>query len=69
MPQVHVITGAPRQQRWSREEKESILAAAFAPGAVVRHVARRVNVSTSQLYEWRKELMPQKRNGQSGFSH
>ncbi len=38
------------------EEKQSILAAAFAPGAVTAHVAKRLNVSTGQLYAWRKEL-------------
>jgi transposase len=59
MPQVDIITGADRHRRWSLDEKLSILAAAFAPGAVTAHIAKRMNVSTSQLYTWRKELMPQ----------
>jgi transposase len=68
MPQVDVITGAPRQRRWSLEEKQSLVAAAFAPGAVVAHVAQRANISTSQLYTWRKELTKPNRGGQRGFS-
>ncbi len=68
MPQVDVITGDKRQRRWSLEEKQSILAAAFAPGAVAAHIARRINISTGQLYTWRKELMKKKPAGQNGFS-
>lgn len=67
MPQVDIITGDDRHRRWSLDEKLSILAAAFAPGAVTAHVAKRMNVSTSQLYTWRKELMPHYRR-QGGFS-
>jgi transposase len=65
MPQVDVITDAPRHRRWSLEEKQSILAAAFAPGAIVAEVARRANVSSGLLYTWRKELMAKK---PAGFS-
>jgi transposase len=54
--QVEVITGADRRRKWTREQKEAILAAAFAPGAVVRAVARQNDISTGQLYSWRKEL-------------
>ena len=68
MPQVDVITGAPRHRRWSVEEKQSLVAAAFAPDAVVAHVAQRANVSTGQLYTWRKQLTKQNRDGQRGFS-
>ena len=68
MPQVDVITGEKRQRRWSLEEKQSILAAAFAPGAVAAHIARRVNVSTGQIYTWRKQLMKKKPAGTNGFS-
>ena len=56
MPQVDIITGEARRRTWTQEEKQSILAAAFAPGAVTAHVAKRLNVSTGQLYTWRKEL-------------
>jgi transposase len=68
MPQVDVITGEERHRRWSLEEKQSILAAAFAPGAIAAHVAKRVNVSTGQLYTWRKQLMRKNGSGPTGFS-
>jgi transposase len=68
MPQVDIITGEHRRRSWTAEEKQAVLAAAFAPGAVVREVARRVNVSTGQLYTWRKELMKKKPTGTDGFS-
>ena len=68
MPQVDVITGEKRHRRWSLEEKQSILAAAFAPGAITAHIAKRVNVSTGQLYTWRKQLMKKNGRGPTGFS-
>ncbi|MGO9547860.1 MAG: IS66-like element accessory protein TnpA [Rhodomicrobium sp.] len=61
MVQVDIITGEPRHRTWTIEEKQSILAAAFAPGAVVKEVARRANISTGQLYTWRKQLMIKKK--------
>jgi transposase len=54
--QVEVITGAERRRKWTREQKEAILAEAFAPGAVARAVARQNDISSGQLYGWRKEL-------------
>jgi transposase len=68
MPQVDIITGEPRHRKWTVEEKLSILAAAFAPGATVREIARRANVSTSQLYTWRKRLMNNNRDDGRGFA-
>ena len=68
MPQVDIITGEKRFRQWTQEEKLSILEAAFAPGAVAAHVAKRVNVSTGQLYTWRKELMSKKPSGGGGFA-
>lgn len=68
MPQVDIITGDDRHRHWTIEEKQSILEAAFAPGAVTAHVAKRLNVSTGQLYTWRKQLMKKKPCGQNGFS-
>lgn len=46
MSQVTVMTGPERRCRWSVDEREQILAAAFAPGAVVSAVARRFEIST-----------------------
>ena len=42
-----MITGKQRHRRWTLEEKQSILAVAFASGTVVAHVVRRANVSTA----------------------
>jgi transposase len=56
MARVEVITGRERRRRWSEEEKRVIVAASFAPGAVVSEVARRADVVPGQIYRWRKEL-------------
>jgi transposase len=40
-----------RLRRWSPAERATILAAAFAPGAVVADVARQFEVSTSLIYK------------------
>ena len=64
MAQVHVLTGPERRRRWSVEQKRAIVAAAFAPGAVVSDVARRADVCSSLVYRWRREFAA----AQSGFS-
>jgi transposase len=56
MGQIQVITGVERRRRWSDEQKRAIVAAAFAPGAVVSEVARRVDVCANQIYRWRRDL-------------
>jgi transposase len=56
MARVEVITGPERRRRWSEEQKRAIVAASFAPGAVVCEVARRADVSAGQIYRWRQEL-------------
>ena len=54
MAQVTVMTGPQRRRRWSDAEQAEILAAVFAPGAVVADVARRFDVA-SLIYKWRRE--------------
>jgi transposase len=56
MGQVTDYSGVERRRRWSDEQKRSLVAAAFAPGAVVAEVARAADVRPSQLYRWRREL-------------
>jgi transposase len=56
MAQVHVLTGPERRRRFSLEQKRAMVAAAFAPGAVVADVARRADVCSSLIYRWRREL-------------
>jgi transposase len=53
---VEVITSVQRRRRWTREEKERIVAAALAPGAVASEVAREAGIHASQLFRWRQEL-------------
>lgn len=64
MSQVDIITGPERRRRWSDEQKRTIVAAAFAPGAVVSEVARRADLCTSLIYRWRREFA----GAPSGFS-
>ena len=53
---VEIITGKARRRRWSEDERRQLVAEAFAPGAVVSHVARLHDVAESCLYAWRKRL-------------
>jgi transposase len=54
--QVEVITSVQRRRRWSRAEKERIVAAAIEPGAVASEVARAARIYASQLFRWRRQL-------------
>src|SRR3954454_13269962 len=54
--QVEVITSVQRRRRWSRAEKERIVAAAMEPGAVASDVARVAGIHVSQLFRWRQQL-------------
>ena len=49
-----VISGPARRRRWSAAEREEIGLASFAPGAVIAEVARQFDVSTSLIYQWRR---------------
>src|ERR1700685_556047 len=50
--QVEVITSVQRRRRWSRAEKERIVAAAVEPWVA----AREAGIHTSQLFRWRQQL-------------
>ena len=56
MGQVTVFAGSERRRVWDDAEKIALLARAFAPDAVLAHVARAADVHPSQLYRWRKEF-------------
>jgi transposase len=62
MSQMSVVMGPERRRRWRPEEKLAVVAEAFAPGATVTDVSRRLNVATSLIYQWRRQAM-----GSSGF--
>jgi len=53
---VEVITSVQRRRRWSRAEKERIVAAALEPGASASEVARAAGIHVSQLFRWRQQL-------------
>jgi transposase len=53
---AEILVGRERRRRWSPAEKQAILREAFAPGARVALVARRRDVSRSQIYQWRAAL-------------
>ncbi len=54
--QVEVTPSLRPRRRWSKAEKERIVAAAMEPGAVVSAVAREVGIQASQLFRWRQQL-------------
>jgi transposase len=56
MASVEVLAGPERRRRWSIEQKQAVVAAAFGPGAVVRDVARQADVTPSLIYRWRRDL-------------
>src|SRR5271167_3335 len=56
MASVEVLAGPERRRRWSIEQKQAIVAAAFAPRAVVREVARQTDVTPSLIYRWRRDF-------------
>ena len=56
MSQMMVFSGRERRRRWSDEERARILTEAFSPGACVAAVARRNDISTSLIYQWRDKL-------------
>ena len=56
MQRVEIISAKEPRRRWSDDEKRRLVAAAFAPGTVVSHVAREHGVATSCLFAWRKRF-------------
>jgi transposase len=57
MGQVAVYSGVERRRRWDDETRLRILSEAFSPGANISQVARRHDVSTGQIYTWRRKLL------------
>lgn len=62
---AEILVGRERRRRWSADDKLQIVREAFAPGARVALVARRRDVSRSQIYQWRAALR-ESRLGESG---
>ena len=55
-PRVEVLDSVERRRRWSAEEKQRIIAEAEQPGSGISQVSRKYGVSTSQLFNWRKQF-------------
>jgi transposase len=47
--QIEVITSVERRRRWSRAEKERLVAAAIEPGAVASEVARAAGMGPGDI--------------------
>ena len=54
--QANIATSVRQRRRWSRAEKERIVAAAMEPGAVASAVAREAGIQARQLFRWRRQL-------------
>ncbi len=52
---IELLTGPGRRRRWSAEEKARIIEETLAPGARVSDVARRWQLSSQQVFTWRRE--------------
>jgi len=64
MSRVEVMSGPERRRRWSEGQKRAIVAEAFAPGASVSDVARRMDIVPGQIYRWRRDF----RSTAAGFA-
>jgi transposase len=53
---IEVLTGPSRRRKWSDEAKARIVAETLEPGAVVAEVARRWQISSQQVFTWRREM-------------
>jgi transposase len=51
---VEVLTGSVRRRRWSADQKARIVAETLVPGARVSEVARRWQLSSQQVFGWRR---------------
>jgi transposase len=63
---AEILVGRERRRRWSADDKLQIVREAFAPGARVALVARRRDVSRSQIYQWRAALREGRLSGSGG---
>jgi len=62
---IHVVTSVERKRKWSPEEKKAIVQETYQPGMTVSLIARRYDISPSQLFYWRR-LMEE--GGMKGIS-
>ena len=53
---IEVLTGPGRRRKWSVDDKARIVEETLRPGTVVADVARRWQVSSQQVFTWRREM-------------
>jgi len=53
---VEVLTGPGRRRKWSDDDKARVVQETLQPGTVVAEVARRWQVSSQQVFTWRREM-------------
>lgn len=53
---VEVLTGPGRRRKWSEDDKARIVAETLRSGTVVADVARRWQVTSQQVFTWRREM-------------
>jgi transposase len=53
---VEVLTGPERRRKWSDETKIAIVAEALTDGVVISDVARRHDITPSQLFGWIRQF-------------
>ena len=51
---VEVITSTERRRRWRAEDKKVIVEQTYQPGMNVSIIARKYDISPSQLFKWRR---------------
>ena len=51
---VEILTGPVRRPRWSDDQKARIVAETLVPGVRVSEVARRWQLSSQQVFGWRR---------------
>lgn len=54
---VQIVGRVSGRRRWSVEQKLRVIGEAFSPGSSVTQASERHEVSTGQLYTWRKQLL------------
>jgi transposase len=54
---IEVITSVERRRRWSKSEKERLVAASLERGTTVSAVAREAGIHPGQLFGWRRQLL------------
>jgi transposase len=57
MNMVEVITRVERRRRWSREEKQRVVAESARPGRTVSQVARAHGLAPNLLFTWRRQFL------------